>query len=167
MWGTLHNRKLLWHGSRLTNFVGIISQGLRIAPPEAPKTGYMFGKGLYFADMASKSLNYCHASKHKPTGLGLICEVALGDSYCLTEADEDITWDMVNNLGCHSTKGQGTTCIDAAGNHTLPNGSVIPLGTPKQSGIPDSDLLYDEYVVYQVSQVRMKYLVRVHFNFLD
>jgi len=25
---------LLWHGSRLTNFVGILSQGLRIAPPE-------------------------------------------------------------------------------------------------------------------------------------
>ena len=30
---------------RLTNFVGILSQGLRIAPPEAPVTGYMFGKG--------------------------------------------------------------------------------------------------------------------------
>lgn len=26
------NRKLLWHGSRLTNYVGIISQGLKIAP---------------------------------------------------------------------------------------------------------------------------------------
>ncbi len=24
------------HGSRLTNFAGIMSQGLRIAPPEAP-----------------------------------------------------------------------------------------------------------------------------------
>lgn len=32
----LHNRKLLWHGSRVTNFAGILSQGLRIAPPEAP-----------------------------------------------------------------------------------------------------------------------------------
>lgn len=38
------NRMLLWHGSRLTNFVGILSQGLRIAPPEAPVTGYMFGE---------------------------------------------------------------------------------------------------------------------------
>lgn len=35
---------LLWHGSRLTNFVGILGQGLRIAPPEAPVTGYRFGK---------------------------------------------------------------------------------------------------------------------------
>lgn len=34
-----HNRKLLWHGSRLTNWVGILSNGLRIAPPEAPCTG--------------------------------------------------------------------------------------------------------------------------------
>lgn len=32
----LHNRRLLWHGSRVTNFAGILSQGLRIAPPEAP-----------------------------------------------------------------------------------------------------------------------------------
>ena len=32
---------LLWHGSRLTNWCGILSQGLRIAPPEAPVTGYM------------------------------------------------------------------------------------------------------------------------------
>ena len=28
----------------MTNFVGILSQGLRIAPPEAPVTGYMFGE---------------------------------------------------------------------------------------------------------------------------
>ena len=32
----LKNRMLLWHGSRTTNFAGILSQGLRIAPPEAP-----------------------------------------------------------------------------------------------------------------------------------
>lgn len=35
------NRQLLWHGSRLTNWVGILNQGLRVAPPEAPVTGYM------------------------------------------------------------------------------------------------------------------------------
>ncbi len=34
-------RMLLWHGSRLSNWVGILSQGLRVAPPEAPVTGYM------------------------------------------------------------------------------------------------------------------------------
>src|SRR4051812_31771459 len=55
-WEKAENRMLLWHGSRLANWVGILSQGnfhysvflislgLRIAPPEAPKTGYRFGK---------------------------------------------------------------------------------------------------------------------------
>lgn len=75
----LHNRKLLWHGSRVTNFAGILSQGLRIAPPEAPVTGYMFGKGIYFADMVSKSANYCCTSVLNSTGLMLLCEVALGN----------------------------------------------------------------------------------------
>ncbi|KAK3701458.1 hypothetical protein QZH41_014541 [Actinostola sp. cb2023] len=84
------NRILLWHGSRLTNWAGILSQGLRIAPPEAPVTGYMvlavfnssaflsgFGKGLYFADMSSKSANYCFATRSKTTGILLLSEVSL------------------------------------------------------------------------------------------
>lgn len=37
----IKNKQLLWHGSRLSNWTGILSQGLRIAPPEAPATGYM------------------------------------------------------------------------------------------------------------------------------
>ena len=46
-----------------------MSRGLRIAPADAPVTGYMFGKGVYFADCASKSANYCHASNEQPYGL--------------------------------------------------------------------------------------------------
>ena len=49
---------------------------MRIAPPEAPVTGYMFGKGVYFADMFSKSANYCYASHSATTGVLLLCEVA-------------------------------------------------------------------------------------------
>lgn len=41
---TMSNRALLWHGSSVVNFAGILSQGLRIAPPEADSTGFMFGK---------------------------------------------------------------------------------------------------------------------------
>jgi len=40
----LGNKMLLWHGSRLTNFAGIMSQGLRIAPPEAPVVRYLYYK---------------------------------------------------------------------------------------------------------------------------
>ena len=84
------NRQLLWHGSRLTNWCGILSQGLRIAPPEAPATGYMFGKGVYFADCSSKSANYCFANKQSSTGVLLLSEVpstppaAAATSHCRT-----------------------------------------------------------------------------------
>jgi poly [ADP-ribose] polymerase len=38
----LDNHQLLWHGSRTTNYAGILSQGLRIAPPEAPVVSFIF-----------------------------------------------------------------------------------------------------------------------------
>lgn len=38
-WNDLDNHFLLWHGSNSANFMGILSQGLRIAPPEAPVSG--------------------------------------------------------------------------------------------------------------------------------
>ncbi|KAJ0086923.1 hypothetical protein Patl1_07160 [Pistacia atlantica] len=80
-------RMLLWHGSWLTNFVGILSQGLRIAHPEAPATGYMVGKGIYFADLVSKSAQYCYIDKKNPVGLMLFSEVALGEVYTVKKAE--------------------------------------------------------------------------------
>jgi len=66
------NRRLLWHGSRMSNLVGLLSQGIRIAPPEAPVSGYMFGKGIYLADMGGKSCEYCHATPSNPVGVVLL-----------------------------------------------------------------------------------------------
>jgi hypothetical protein len=57
----LGNRRLLWHGSRLTNFKGIFEEGLLIAPEHVPHTAFLFGKGLYFADMFAKAASYCKA----------------------------------------------------------------------------------------------------------
>ncbi|KAF8773148.1 Poly [ADP-ribose] polymerase 1 like protein [Argiope bruennichi] len=119
----LHNKKLLWHGSRLTNFVGILSQGLRIAPPEAPSTGYMFGKGVYFADMVSKGANYCRT--RDSIGLLLLCEVALGNMYQKTSSE------YIEKLpeGKHSTLGMGTTIPDPMEKFYI--GDVeVPYGTP-------------------------------------
>jgi poly [ADP-ribose] polymerase len=76
--GPPRDRRLLWHGSRCTNFGGILSQGLRIAPPEAPVSGYMFGKGIYLADMSSKSANYCFSHTSNGHALLLLCEAELG-----------------------------------------------------------------------------------------
>ena len=71
------DRRLLWHGSRTTNYGGILSQGLRIAPPEAPVNGYAFGKGVYLADCSSKSANYCNPGMSGNVGVLLLCEVEL------------------------------------------------------------------------------------------
>jgi hypothetical protein len=46
-----------------------------------------FGKGVYFADMSSKSANYCYPNREKTTGLMLLSEVALGNMYELTQAE--------------------------------------------------------------------------------
>jgi hypothetical protein len=40
--------------------------------------GYFLGKGIYFADMISVSASYCKATKERPYGLVLLCDVALG-----------------------------------------------------------------------------------------
>ena len=105
----IKDRRLLWHGSRSTNFGGILSQGLRIAPPEAPVSGYAFGKGLYFADISSKSANYCYADMSGNTGLLLLCEVELGKPM------QEMLWgnskaaETAKEKGCISTWGKGET----------------------------------------------------------
>jgi len=159
------NRMLLWHGSRLTNWVGIISQGLRIAPPEAPVTGYMFGKGVYFADMSSKSANYCYPTRSKNVGFVLLCEVSLGKSNDLLAADYDA--DQLPE-GCHSTRGLGKTAPDSKDNHVMSDGLIVPIGKPVDTGVNNPNgytLNYNEYVVYDTSQIRAKYLVQLKFNF--
>ncbi|XP_012921120.1 poly [ADP-ribose] polymerase 2 [Heterocephalus glaber] len=162
----LPNRMLLWHGSRLSNWVGILSHGLRIAPPEAPITGYMFGKGIYFADMSSKSANYCFASRVKNTGLLLLSEVALGQCNELLEANPKAEGLL---QGKHSTKGLGKMAPSPAHFITL-NGSTVPLGPASDTEILNPGgytLNYNEFIVYNPNQVRMRYLLKIQFNFLQ
>ncbi|KAK9979155.1 hypothetical protein ABG768_012599 [Culter alburnus] len=160
----LENRMLLWHGSRLTNWVGILSQGLRVAPPEAPVTGYMFGKGIYFADMSSKSANYCFANQKNNQGLLLLSEVALGESNELLDANYSA--DQLPT-GKHSTKGLGQTAPNPDNYVTL-DGVTVPMGPSVKTGVGQKGgytLLYNEYIVYNPAQVQMRYLLRVQFNF--
>jgi poly [ADP-ribose] polymerase len=159
------NRMLLWHGSRITNVVGILSQGLRIAPPEAPVTGYMFGKGIYFADMSSKSANYCFPTRTKNTGLLLLCEVSLGQCRELLDADSDADKLL---KGFNSVKGLGKMAPDASQNVVLSDGTIVPVGQPKDTGITNPNgytLNYNEYIVYSTRQVKMRFAVQVRFEF--
>jgi len=158
---SLHNRQLLWHGSRTTNFAGIISQGLRIAPPEAPVTGYMFGKGIYFAESASKSANYCYATAKNPYGVLLLCEAALGDPVEYKKA----TYVTKLPEGKHSVQGMGRTVTDPQQRTTIEDGIIVPNGKCVRSKVRRTDLEYNEFVVYDVDQVLMRYAMIVEFKF--
>lgn len=167
----LHNRRLLWHGSRLTNYVGILSQGLRIAPPEAPSTGYMFDKGAYFADCVSKSANYCFTNPSDNTGLMLLCEVSLGDMFELQNADYNAKNNSVNAKK-HSTKGCGRTYPDEAQDVIIENDLRVQAGTLKDKNQPQpgfgfgfGGLQYNEYIVYNTSQIKMRYLLKMRFDY--
>lgn len=156
----LQNKMLLWHGSRLTNFVGILSQGLRIAPPEAPATGYMFGKGIYFADMVSKSAQYCYTDRNNPVGLMLLSEVALGEVYELKKAK----YMEKPPKGKHSTKGLGKTIPQESEHAKWRDEVVVPCGKPVPSKAKASELMYNEYIVYDTAQVKLQFLLKVKFH---
>jgi poly [ADP-ribose] polymerase len=158
------NRTFLWHGTRSSNMVGILSQGFRIAPPEAPVTGYMFGKGVYFANSASKSANYCHASAEQPTGLLILSEVALGELHDMLHADNTFTKKKLAP-GKESVFGVGKN--KPSRTHAFPDGSVMPLGPLVSSGVSKCALLYDEFVIYETERAKMQYLLLVKFNFIN
>jgi poly [ADP-ribose] polymerase len=177
---SLANRQLLWHGSRLTNWAGILSQGLRIAPPEAPVTGYMFGKGVYFADMSSKSANYCGATSANPTAVLLLCDVALGSQYERLNAEYEAA-ESCKKAGKASTWGVGKFAPADGGASSIEGGAIrVPMGEAGDSeymkanfarlqkaegGKARAALLYNEYIVYDVSQIQMKYVVVCELEF--
>ncbi|KAF3698666.1 Poly [ADP-ribose] polymerase 2 [Channa argus] len=136
----------------------------KLEPLDSSSHEYKFGKGIYFADMSSKSANYCFASQQNHVGLLLLCEVALGECNELVDADYE-----ANNLppGKHSTKGLGQTGPDPQNSVNL-DGVTVPMGPAKKTGVGNStgySLLYNEYIVYNPAQTRMRYLLRIQFNY--
>ena len=148
---------LLWHGSRVSNFGGILRQGLRIAPPEAPSAGYNFGKGLYFADMATKSLNYCRAGGNSEL-LIMLVEVAIGEPNVKMNFDFNAA---KLPTGKHSTWGVGTEAPSVT--EEIEGGLKVPVG----EGAPNPKgkwLGFNEFIVYDVTQVQLRYLLRCKVN---
>ena len=174
----LSNRQLLWHGSRITNFVSIIKNGLTISPQV---NGSMFGRGIYFADMVSKSANYCQALGGA-AGLLALCEVALGNVHELYQAQAFASPPPSYN----SIKGVGQTQLDDSEVYTTPDGAKIPLGKPRTVMNPLANpsiiqqrlalaglkvvgglvppqvpsLQYNEYIIYDESRIKLRYLVK-------
>lgn len=156
-------RQMLWHGSRLGNIYGILATGLRIAPPEAPCTGYMFGKALYHTQVCSKSANYCHAGVQQRDGFLLLCEVAVGTPGRFTEAKY---MDKAQK-GTDSTLGVGRYTTEATTADIDNEGVIWPMGPLIDTKNKNTALLYDEMMVYDVAQCRIRYLVHCTFNFVN
>ena len=154
----LDNQRLLWHGSGFSNYGGILSQGLRIAPPEAPVSGYRFGKGVYFADQFSLSQCYCRAYQSNGVGVLLLCQVALG-SQMKSTGDCNIH-SKFPNPKYHSTLGDSGAVPDPKCDivkKVKMNGKeqtyTVPCG--KVSGGAS------QFIVYNTNQIKMRYVIRV------
>ncbi|CEL52142.1 poly [Rhizoctonia solani AG-1 IB] len=168
-------RLLLWHGSRSTNFAGILKQGLRIAPPEAPVTGYEFGKGVYFGDMLAISANYTHCYQSGGMGLLLLCETVTRPYH------EEYGF---NFHADKTSKENGKVATKAMGKLQHPDwkdagealgrpdmaGVMMPAGKAEDvsSTFPTPTVKvednWNEYIIYDVAQIRTRYLLMVQFS---
>lgn len=149
-------RKLLWHGTNIAVVAAICSTGLRIMP----HSGGRVGKGIYLASENGKSVNYVGWAG--TTGCMFLAEAALGKEHTITRDDSSL-----------KAAPPGHGCIVARG-HTEPdpkddivhefegNKVVIPVGKPiPQPKYKSSSFTQSEYLVYQESQVRLRYVLRV------
>jgi len=164
----LNNHMLLFHGSSTSNLISILKQGLKVAPPEAPPTGYAFGKGIYTADKFVKSASYCY-NYHgdRKTKFMLVCEVALGRARVETNA----VYVDKPEQGFNSVIGQGQTQPSPDFDVTLPSGARMPLGLPtKARDLKDKskwcsryrcfNMQDSEFIVYSESQVCLRYIIQ-------
>jgi poly [ADP-ribose] polymerase len=171
----LPNHYLLFHGTKIFNLIGIFSNGLKIAPPEAPMTGYLYGKGIYLADMYQKSINYCDtitdkkdSNKTKTYSFILLCEAALGEIYQAEKNNLDIeTLPFLKN-GYNSLKSLSYSGPDLSKNFICNNGLTIPLGNIIDYKKNRNSLMMitsePEYVVYDTAQIKIRYIVQVERN---
>ena len=80
----LHNKFLLWHGSKSTSVIATLIEGIRMPAAES-SVGMMFGRGIYLTDCFSKA-----ASKSMGSNLGVVflAEAALGEMHMAYEPDQ-------------------------------------------------------------------------------
>ncbi|XP_066470308.1 protein mono-ADP-ribosyltransferase PARP3 [Tiliqua scincoides] len=155
----LENRHLLWHGTNVAVIAAILKSGLRIMP----HSGGRVGKGLYFASENSKSAGYVGTTS-KQVGIMFLNEVALGKEYRITRDDPSLCkppdgYDSV--LACGVTEPDPTYDKEIVldGKKVLiSQGKPIPMAKYKDSCFSQS-----EYLIYQESQCRIRYLIQLRF----
>ncbi|XP_064600796.1 poly [ADP-ribose] polymerase tankyrase-like [Liolophura sinensis] len=140
----LGNQKLLFHGSGVPNFIGILNQGLLVAPPGVQISGALYGEGIYTSHAFRKSKGYCY---NYVTGSKLrymlLCQVALG------KPDTSYRRDNGPRPGFDSVSSWKPSFQYEV---KLPSGVGVPLD---QTGYSNS-----EFIVYKPDQVVLRYLVQ-------
>ncbi|NXE78031.1 PARP3 polymerase, partial [Cochlearius cochlearius] len=155
----LEHRRLLWHGTNVAVVAAILKSGLRIMP----HSGGRVGKGIYFASENSKSACYVGCTSKK-VGIMFLAEVALGKPYRITCDDPTLCqppagYDSV--LACGQTEPdpvQDEEVLLDGKKVLVCQGKPIPMPTYKDSSFSQS-----EYLIYQESQCRIRYLVQLQF----
>jgi poly [ADP-ribose] polymerase len=140
---------LLWHGTYTINTTGIITNGLQIF--QTAKHGSMFGRGLYFANVSTKSMGYLGSGSldiktKKKKFVMFLCEVQINN--LIYNSIPKTTNNVVQGLG------QWTPNI---AQHEKLNGCIVPVGDLIQT--QHRTLLYDEFVVYDTNKIRLKYIL--------
>ena len=155
-----YQTKLLFHGSRTSNYLSIIQNGLRIPNPNNVCHGSVLGYGIYFADCSTKSLNYCHLDIGD-VGCLLLCEVVFsqndGDVHFTDEATFDIkpSKEYISRmaLGQYSSKNsEKISYIDDI---------EVPIGSMERDINVDGGFLYNEYVIYSKNLYNLKYIILI------
>ncbi|MBA43111.1 MAG: hypothetical protein CMF62_03765 [Magnetococcales bacterium] len=155
----LHNKTLLFHGSPLCNWCSIMKNGLYLDPSKLGVriTGKMFGYGIYWANAITKSFNYCGYQFQDNIGIIAVGEVALGDTLQRVNADYTINKKFLDDNKKHSTHGMGNYSPKEDGKKMLRK-TTIPCGKLEKNK-EQRYLWYDEFIIYDTSQYRLKYLM--------
>lgn len=148
------NRKLLFHGTAIINLVGILTNGLRISPPEAHFSGSVFGNGIYFSDSVTKSIAYCRPIGQ--FGVILLCEVAAGNSDIRYHFDHS---ELKEN--CDSLQALGKYYPHPV--HVCDDGLIIPNGKLIQRD-DAATLNFNEFVMFDTARVKIRYIVKLIFT---
>ena len=156
------NKKLLWLGVGIPNFVNIFKNGLSLPPEEAPIFSYMFGKGIYFSDIAIKSFYNSHPQNN--IGLMLLCEVELGNIDERLKAD--IKLPKTLEEGKNSVKVLGMNYPDEKDSYFDDKGVEIPIGDIIVNHDENKKTYFgfNEYIVYNLDQIQIRYITKVQFD---
>lgn len=155
----LKNHTLLFHGTSISNLIGILTNGLVVDPSRlginVNITGKMFGLGLYFANSCSKSIQYTNYHASDNLCCLFVTEVALGKMLSKSQSDSSITASTLTK-GYHSVWGRGESSFveyDLYDDHTqIPSGKLTKMNQ-KHS------LLYDEFIVYKEEQINIRFAI--------